>query len=145
MEQQEYLLRLSMIEQEARMLEEKFGIIEQQIAEMGAIKASLLELDEKKEGDEVLTNLGKGIFLKTSIKSKDLFLNVGKGAIVKKTIGETVGILNEQVEKLTAGRAEVAGKIEEMQAEMNGLVEEAQKAVGHPHEHDANCECGKKK
>lgn len=128
MEQQEYLLKLSMIEQEANRLEQQMQIMDQQIQEMQAIKASLENIEARKGEGELLSNLGKGIFIKTEIKDKDLFINVGKNVIVKKTPKETINVLDDQVKKLIAGKEEIISKIEELRGEMQALIGEAEKA-----------------
>ncbi len=131
MEQQEYLIRLSMMEQEAKALEEKMHMIEQQMSEMAAIKASLLEIGgaDLKNGDgrgkEILSNLGKGIFIKTEIKGGDLLVNTGKGVVVKKSIGETMQVLDSQIKKLAQGKEQVMQGIEGLQENMRELIEEA--------------------
>ena len=128
MEQQEYLMKLSMIQQESENLENKLQMIAEQIGEMQAIKKSIQELGKIKDNKdkEILANLGKGIFLKTVIKDKDLFLNIGKGVIVKKNPSETIKILDEQTIKLEQGRQEVIKRITLIQQETNRLVQQAQ-------------------
>lgn len=130
MEQQEYLIKLSMIEQEAQKLEERITIFNSQIQEMNAIKKCLEEIENKNINDkdgEILSNLGKGIFIKTEIKSKDLFVNVGKNIVIKKNTKETVKILDDQLKKLSLGKEETTNRIIKLQVEMQNLIQEAQK------------------
>lgn len=127
MEQQEYMMKLQMIQQEAQALEEKLQTIDQQIQEMEAIKASLIEID-KKDSNEFLANLGKGIFIKTEIKEKELFVNIGKNTLVKKDPKETITIIEDQTQRLFIGKEEVMGRIEQIQQEMHAIIMEAQQA-----------------
>jgi prefoldin alpha subunit len=127
MEQHEYIIKLQMIQQEAGQLEEKVRVIEDNIQDMIAIKASIVDLEGKKEGDEILTNLGKGIFMKTKMESKDLFINVGKNIMVKKNLKQAGKILDDQVKKLEQGKSIAMARIEELQGEMQGLIAEAEK------------------
>jgi len=127
-DQQEYIMKLNIIEQEAQRLEQQMQVIDQQIQEMQAIKASIEDLDSNKDNNEMLANLGKGILIKTEIKSKDLFVNVGKNIIIKKDTKETIGIIDDQMQRLVSGKQEVLNRIEELQGEMQMLITEAQNA-----------------
>lgn len=146
MEQQEFMIQLQMLQQEAEALDQQVQIIEQQTAEMNAVKVSLDELsDEKKTGMKtILANLGKGIFIEAEVKNKELFVNVGKDVLVKKTPKQTIIIVEEQLKKLEAGKASIIERIEEIQVSMQTLVQEVQKNVGnnhnHQHAHAHSCE-----
>ncbi len=125
MEQQEYLIKLSMMQQEASQLEEKIGVIEQQIAEMTAIKESLGEIDKKGQ-EEILSNLGKGIFIKTKIVENELFVNVGKEILVKKNARDTMKVIEEQIAKLFIGKEQIIARMEQLQAEMQSIFRQVQ-------------------
>jgi len=127
MEQQETMIKFQMIQQEAAQLQEKMQIMDENIAEMHAIKASLDNLEANKEG-VMLSNLGKGIFIKTKIVDRDLYVNTGKEVVVKKTIPETKQILDEQIQKLSLGKGEVMQHLEKLQIETQKLIQEAQQA-----------------
>lgn len=124
--QQEYLIKMQMIQQEAGQLEEKTGVIDQQISEMQAIKTSLEDLDKKKEDDEMMSNLGKGIFLKTAIKEKELLINVGKDIMIKKSVKETIAVLDDQMSKLVVGKEEAMARMQDLQGEMMAMIKEAE-------------------
>ena len=127
MENQEYLLHLSLLEQEANKFEEKLRIIEQQIQEMKTLHSSLDEISLNKKG-LILSGLGKGVYLETEVKSKDLFVNVGSDAIIKKTIPETKKIIEEQIKSLDEGKTEIINQILSLQKKTEELVEKAKKA-----------------
>jgi len=126
--QQEYMMKMQMIQQEAAQLEEKLHTIDEQTLDLQSIKASIVDLEGKKKGDEILTNLGKGIFMKTKIEDKDLFVNVGKNTILKKDSKETVAIMDEQISKLITGKGEIMKRMEQLQMEMMQMIQEAQQA-----------------
>lgn len=129
MEQQEAFIKLQMIQQESVALEEKLQMIDHQIQEMQAIQTSIAELERgKDEKREILANLGKGIFIKTEVKEDKVFVNVGKDIVVRKTAKEAREILDDQVRKLVVGKEDIMARIEELQAEMRGIIGEAQKA-----------------
>ncbi len=151
MDQQQYFLRMQMLGQEAEKIEQQIQIIEQQIGEMNAVRETLEAIKSGKE-TEILANLGKGIFAKADLRSKDknLFVNVGKDVAVKKTPEETLKIIDEQVKRLVEGKADFVDRISELQENMQALLMEAQKSEPdskeHSHEHkceNKNCECEK--
>lgn len=124
MEKQEYLYRLTMIQKQSEELEEKMQQIDKQIQDMGSIRKSIEELDGK---EEILSNLGKGIFLRTGIKEEDLFVNVGKNILIRKTQKQTIEIIGEQIAKLLNGKKEVMDAIEELHEETNILISEVER------------------
>jgi len=124
---QEIIIKMQMIEQEGVQLQEKMQVMDQNIQEMHAIKTSLDNIESNNEG-EMLSNLGKGIFIKTKILEKDIFVNAGKEVVVKKTIPETKQILDDQIQKLIIGKEEIMKKLEQLQLEMQKIIQEAQQA-----------------
>ena len=127
MENQENFIKLQMIQQQAAQFEQKLQIFEEQTQEMQAIKTSLEELEKNKSEDkEILANLGKGIFIKTQVKEDNLFVNVGKETLVKKSIGETIEVLENQIKQLGLGKEQVMKAIEKLQGEMLSLIQEAE-------------------
>jgi len=120
---QEKLMQLQIIEQEASQLEQQLQIIEQHISDMQKINLGLDEI-EKTEDKEILANIGKGIYIPAQIKSKDLIVEIGSKNFVKKTIPETKKIVEEQLKKLIAFKHQVIEKVGEMQEQMNMLMSE---------------------
>jgi len=143
MEQNEYLMKISMIQQEAEKLQEKLGMIEQQIQEMTGIQAGIEELKTKKVGEEMLSSMGKGIFIKTELKDKNFIINAGNGVMIKKTAEQTCNILKDQIKKLAEGKEEIGRRMFELESGMQYIISEAQKE--HSHEkcscENEECEC----
>jgi prefoldin alpha subunit len=141
----EYLMKMQMIEQEATKLDQQLQMMDQQIQELIAIKASIEAISTTKE-KEILASLGKGIFIKAEIKSQDLMVNTGKDIFIKKTPSETMQIIDSQVKRLEAGKEEFTNKIIELQSQMQVLMEYMNKENKHNKEHahgcgDEACEC----
>jgi prefoldin alpha subunit len=140
MEQQEYMMRINMLGQEAENLEKQMQIIDQQVNEFNSIKQSLEALkvkdkDNNSNGKEILANLGKGIFIKAKIESsngedKKLYVNVGKDVIVCKSIGETLNIIDDQLSKLIRHREELIEHISQLQEDMREILMDMQKQSG---------------
>ena len=120
-------MSLSMIEQEAQQFEEKLGAIDQQISEMQSVRSCISEI-ESNSGKSILAGLGKGIFIKAELsKDSGLFVNVGKGTIIRKTPKETIKIIEEQIEKLMQGKEDVMSEIMSLQQRMQEIIESAQR------------------
>ena len=124
MNREEYLIRLSMLEQEANKIEEQIGIISQQINELEVLKSSLKNLD-RNEKRELLAPLGRGIFFKSELKEKELFVNVGQGIVVKKSPEETAEIIERQVSQLGEIKEQLITNISEVRMQLEDVVEQA--------------------
>ena len=109
-EQHEKMIRLNMLEQDAKQ-------IEQQIAELQNLKIALGEIEKAKEKDEILASLGKNIFVKMALLSKDLLVNVGAKTVVKKSIPETKKLVENDIAKLSELKDKIA-------VEFQGIVQE---------------------
>lgn len=123
---QEQLIQLQEIEQEAQQLEQQSQLIEQSLVEMQSLNSSLDEL-EKTDKKEILANIGRGIYVPAEIKGKDLTVEVGNKVFVKKTIPETKKIIEGQIEKLGSARLQISNKIEDLRLEVNQLMKSDEK------------------
>ena len=157
MDQQEYFMRINMLGQEAEKTEQQIQAIDQQINELNSVKDSLNGI-ESNNGGEILAHLGKGIFVKAELKEKDLYVNVGKEIVMKKSIAETLKIIENQGKLLLEGKEELIAKIQNIQEKMQEFMEAGQASIGekgstcssdcscgHEHEEDkecdGNCDC----
>ncbi len=120
-ENQEHLIQLQMMEQEARQLEQQLQLITQHLEDMEQLKSGLDEL-EKSENKEILANIGKGIYIPAEIKNKELLVEIGNKNLVKKTIPEAKEIIDEQVKKLIVAKQEILGRVEILQTEMSNVL-----------------------
>ncbi len=96
MENQEEMLKLSLIGKQSQELEEKIGYVSQQIAELEELNTSLSVIEDSKSSDS-FSSIGRGIFVKSSIPEKKLFINTGAGVLVKKTPQEAKEIIESQI------------------------------------------------
>ncbi len=124
MAREDYLIRLSLLEQESNKIEEQIGLINQQIAELEVLKLSLEKLDKTKE-KEILAPFGKGIFFKAEIKEKELFVNIGANVVVKKKPKETTEIVQRQIKQLEELKKSLMKNIEDIRIQLESLVVEA--------------------
>jgi len=117
---QEQLIQLQIIEQEAQQLEQQLQLVEQQISELQNLNDGLDELQETKE-KEILAELGRGIYIPAEIKSKKLIVEVGRKNFVKKSIPDTKKIIDEQIGKLNQVKIQINNRVEELRKGMNTL------------------------
>lgn len=123
---EEIILKLNFLEQQAEERKQQIEELERQAADLTSLQESLKALKEKKSG-EILSNLGRGIFLKTKAEDEKVFVNVGSKTLVRKTFQETVEILDKQLEEIKRIKADLIRNIEEINIELMSLLEEAQK------------------
>ena len=118
---QELLWRLEQSHQKLKDLEEKLSIVVQQIIELENFGESLEEI-KTNEGKEILASLGKGVFVKSEIKDKKLFIDVGSGTLIRKDLGETQKVLRDQVSKLENMKVELESGMETLNQEVSTLI-----------------------
>mgnify|MGYP001611198633 CR=1 FL=1 len=108
--------------EEATSLENNLEIISQQITELKELEKNLQRLNKEKE-KEMLASFGKGIFIKTSLLDKELFVDVGVGVIVKKSISQVNEVIEEQTSRLMQMHEESKERLSDLQGELNIMLE----------------------
>lgn len=131
------LFRASMLEKNSREIQENIEMVNRQVAELEEFKFGLKVFEESKE-KEMLSNLGKGVFVKTELKEKKLFVDVGSGVLVRKTAEEARKVVDSQIQKFLEARISLSAQLESLNTEMISIVEEIQKSRGE-HVHGPNC------
>ena len=145
--QQQDVMQINMMGQEAEKLEQQIQAIEQQGRELTEIRQSIQEISSGK-GKEILSNLGKGIFVETQVIKPELIINIGSSVLVKKTPAEALEIIDAQLKQLSEGKLDLSEKVLDLQENMQKLFAEMQKREGaskkgeeHEHECSDDCEC----
>lgn len=108
---QELMLRASLIERQAEELNQSLTYIAQQIADLEEFKENL-KVFSKSGQNEMLSAIGRGVYAKTSLKNKDLFVSVGAGVIIKKTPEQTQETIDQQVKNLHEAKIQLMGQLE---------------------------------
>lgn len=116
MPDEEYILKLAGLEQEINRLQQQMQVIEQQALELQVLQNGLQELEKTKE-KQMLANLGKGIFIKTEIQDKNLFVDVGNKTFIKKNISEAIKVVEQELSKIVEAKNKIIGKMQETQIE----------------------------
>ena len=120
---QELIFRLGMFEEQIHQMQEQMEAVEKGINDLGSLNFGLDEL-RGNVGKEILSPLGKGIFVKTKLASEDLTVDIGGRNFVKKSIPETKEIIEEQIKKLIIIKKEINGNLEKISDEMRKSLEE---------------------
>ena len=115
---QELLFKLSMFEQQIRQLHEQLQAVENAMVEMSSLS---MGLDEIIDGKEVLSPVGRGIFVKSKIISEDLIVDIGSKNFVKKTIPETKELIKNQIKKLEDVKTDLINNLNEVEQEFNKI------------------------
>ena len=124
--QQELFFKLSMFEQQIQNINQQIQAIEKAILDMNSLNIDLNELKEAK-GKEVLSSIGKGIFIQTNIISENLIVDIGGKNFVKKSIPETQNIIKKQIKKLEDTKKELNQVLEEINRGLTETMLEHQK------------------
>jgi prefoldin alpha subunit len=122
---QEEIMKIQMMEQEVNYLNQQLQLIDENIKEMTQISDSLEGISK---GNEILSNLGKKIYLPVEVKDDKLVVEVGKGNYVKKSVSETKEILERENNKLMEGKGKIIERLDFLQEEMSKMLMELQKA-----------------
>lgn len=120
---QEALFQASMLENQAQEMEQRLNMVVQQIMELQEAKSNLLFLRDSKE-KETLSSLGKGIHMKTEIKDKKLFIEVGSGILVRKTPDQIVEVIDSQVKRLSEVRAQIEAQVSMYHQTLSRIIEQ---------------------
>lgn len=123
MEQQEYLIRLQMLEQQANQFGEQLRVIDQQVSELDNLKEDIGRLGEIKES-EMFSEIGKGIYVKGNLDKKQILVDVGNKILIPKSIKEIQLIVDSQTKKFGEVKREIANKIDQINQEVDSLINE---------------------
>ena len=123
---QEFLFKLSMFEQQIGQMQQQINAVEEGIVELDSLNLGLGEINNS-EGKEILAAVGRGIFIKSKITSENLVVDVGGRNFVKKSVSETQEIIKKQIDKLEEIKKELAKGLEEIGREAEKIIGEAQK------------------
>lgn len=136
--QQELMFKLQMYEQHMNQNQQQLGAVDQGIAELGELIKGIEDLKGKKD-QEILAQIGKGIFVKAKLISEDLVVDIGNQNLVGKDIESTTNLIKEQLGKLEEAKKELSKNFEQVQSEMGKMLEEFQ-ATQEGHVHGPDCD-----
>jgi len=119
----ELIQTASELHQQSQELEEKVGFIQNQISELEDFTKSLNSIISTKE-TSMLSSLGKGVFVKTNLEEKKLFVEVGSGIIVRKTPEETKEVIQNQIKRLLQLKVQLSSQLDSLQSQLRIMIEQ---------------------
>ncbi len=81
------------------------------------------EIDKFNE-KEMISSLGKGVFIKTNLMEKDLYVDVGSNVIVKKTPEETIKIIESQIKKMYEAKVQLTVQLDMYNNTLQKIIEQ---------------------
>ena len=103
-------------------ISENLKYLESQIQELEDFLSNIDFFDKSQE-KEMFSSLGKGVHVKSELKSRDLYIEVGAGVIIKKNSQEAKKIIESQIKKLKEARLELLSHLESHQAQLEEFLE----------------------
>jgi prefoldin alpha subunit len=122
---QELLQKAQLLHGQSQELEQQIEFIGKQIEEL-ALFISTIETLMKTSQTEALSSLGKGVFIKTNIIEKELFVEVGSGIVLRKSLPETKKVIQEQISRFKEMQSQLKAQLEIYQSTLSSAVQELQ-------------------
>ncbi len=107
---QALLQEAARLEQFARELEEHDEFLTRQISELEQFQMSMKSFMASSE-KRILAPLGKGVYCKTDIVERKLFVEVGANIIVRKTSEDLSAVIDAQLERLKVSQVHLTAQI----------------------------------
>ena len=105
---QENAFKMQILEQQIVQVQKQLQQLENQLIDLEMTKESIDELKKSKKGDEMLSMLSPGIFIKTNLTNNDdVIINVGANIAVKKKTSEAKKMIDEQIEDVKEIRTQL--------------------------------------
>ncbi|MBL7059164.1 prefoldin subunit alpha [Candidatus Pacearchaeota archaeon] len=123
---QELLMKINLLQQQAEQFQQQLQAIEQNILELTTLNIDLDEIKGAK-GKEILSPIGRGIFVKSKLDSENLNVDIGEGIFAKRNINETKEIVKSQIKKLEGLRENLDQGLLKIEEESQKIMIEVQK------------------
>ena len=123
--QQELIMKLGMFEQQMKQIQQQLQLVEQNTIELSSLSLGLDELKGKKD-EEILAQIGRGIFVKAKLLSEDLIVDVGSKNFVNKNISDTKKLIENQLGRLNEIKESLSNSLEEINSEVTKIILNAQ-------------------
>ncbi len=121
MENEELIRRATDLHEETQETEKQISIIDEQIRELENYKSHVNSLKNVSD-QNVLSSIGKGIHVKTRFESPEIFIEVGAGVVIKKTVEETISIIEEQLSKFKQARIQLMQRLQTLTTELGTMI-----------------------
>lgn len=113
--------RVQMLHAESELVEERISFIDKQVTELSEFLGHLSFIEASSQ-NELVSSLGKGIFIRSVLSSKEIMVDVGAGVLVKKSGPEVQKIIQSQLENLARMRGESQHQLATLQREFETII-----------------------
>lgn len=114
---------LKRFETEISYVDAQLKAVENGIGEMNELSKGLDGLVDS-TGKEILSPVGRGIFIKSKVLSEELLVDIGEKKFIKRSIPETKKIIESQVDKLNKLQEHLVGEMKRIDKELTLAMEE---------------------
>lgn len=129
-EVQEKFQQFQVLQQHIEQISEQVKLMNQHNLELDASLEAVKEVDAMLLGNEILTSLAKGIFLKTKVQDNTkLLVNVGEDTVVEKKAGEVAGLLSKQKEEMMLRIVEAESLLQQLSEQATKIYQEVEENV----------------
>ncbi len=119
---QEIMQMLTQMNQQHEALQEQLNIIGQQILELQHFREELSTLENNKNS-EILAPIGKSVFAKVNFSSdENVFVDVGTGYFVQKTLSEAKEIVEDQTKKFHGFKTQVSAELSNLTNQLDMMI-----------------------
>lgn len=115
-------VHLQLLHQQAVQLHKQVQAFEAQLGELDNVRNALAEISHAEIGRELFAPLSGGIFIKAELKdNQDLLVNVGGNTCVKKTVPDTIKMIDDQINEITDYKEQIKLKVHEIVSRMRKI------------------------
>ena len=91
------------MKQEIQQVHEQFMFLQQQLSELTSLELSVNELKDVKNGSEIFSSLGSGIFISSKLENNQkVVVNIGSGVLIEKDLGDAVKLIQSQINNVNS-------------------------------------------
>jgi len=132
-------MELQIVSQQIKESQKQIQAIDAQLMELESTNMALNDLAGSKIKTEIFVPISSGVFAKAELKDNEsLLVNVGAGTAVKKSIPDTISLVNEQITELEKIRRQAIEQLElmvahahEIEHKLQGLVSQGPEPAEH--------------
>ena len=118
-------MEFQVIQEQAKKLAEQLQKFDQQLAELKSVVEALNDFKSVKPGADILVPLSSGIFVKAEVKESEfLRVNVGSNVSVKKSIPDTIKIVDDQIKEIEDYKTKLESNFAQMNTYAQNIQEE---------------------
>jgi|GEM_PF-3260133 prefoldin alpha subunit len=126
---QQRFVEFQMVDQQIKVLQQQLHVLEQQATEIARLIDDLEQLKTVKPNTPAFAHVGPGVAVEAIIKDANkVVMNVGAGAMVKKSIPDAQKTLHTQVEEIQHVMQRMQEEVQKLRNHATNLREDIRKA-----------------